>query len=255
MESLTRGTPTELVSYVMGVAAKSNVEKRQVGCVITLDGKVVAEGFNVAGPTDEHGNDTTNLGIHAEAAACEHMRAEALTIQEGFGYEAHVTHPPCPECARMLREYGITKVNIVEAFMKFDSDKVRFDLVSGMFALKCFKDKECWNFDRTASAMKEALWLYEAELSPIDVVVALHCGFYKDFYHMEEALAKVLTFGASKYKPNNWRQCTDTGRYLAAAHRHLNAVIQGEDLDPETGLHHVDHVMCNLMFLSELGLK
>ena len=235
----------------MGVAAKSNAEKRQVGCVITLDGKVVAEGFNIEFPA----KDQPMPDEHAEAAACRDMCANALTIKEGFGYIAHVTHPPCPACAKMLTEYGVTKVVVVEAFMKFDSDKVRFDLISGLFAIKCFKDQDSWNFAREAADIKTALWMFEEELNDIDLVVALHCGFYHDFYHMEEALAKVLTFGASKYKPNNWKACSDTGRYLAAAHRHLNAVIKGEQLDPETGLHHLDHVMCNLMFLSILGLK
>lgn len=231
-----------LTKYVLGVAAKSNVEQRQVGCVITLDGVIIAEGFNDA-------------DRHAEAAACEHMRAQALRIEEGVGYTAHVTHPPCPECAKMLMEYGVTEVEVVEAFMKFDGDKTRFDLISGKFATKCFKDVDCWNFNRKASDIKEALWLVGMKVNDMDLAVGLHCGFYRDFYQMEEALANVLTFGARKYKPNNWKQCSDTGRYLAAAHRHLNAVAGGEDLDPETGLPHIDHVMCNLMFLSELGLK
>lgn len=235
---------------MLGVAAKSNVEKRKVGCVITLDGKVVAEGFN----TEENAT-YEEFAMHAEASACEHMCAQALDIKEGRGYVAHVTHQPCPACARMLMEYGVVEVVVVEAFMKFDGDKTRFDLVDGKFATKCFKATGCWNLARVASEVKEALWLVDMDVYDMDHVVSMHCGFYNNFYHMEEALAKVLTFGARKYKPNNWKQCTDTGRYLAAAHRHLNAVMLGEDNDPETGLPHIDHALCNIMFLHVLGLR
>ena len=232
-----------LTKYVMGVAAKSNVEKRKVGCVITLNGKIVAEGFN----DDEH----------AEIAACRDMCAQALDIDSGLPYIAHVTHQPCPACARQLQEYGIVEVKVVEAFMKFDGDKPRFDLIDPMFALLVIKfDK--WNqpFPKKKE-LKAALyqWSVRPEFNTAEdwgALLRLVFGQYQDFYHMERSLAAVLTFGARKYKPGNWKECTDTGRYLAAAHRHLNAT---EELDDETKLPHRDHMLCNLMFLYVLGLK
>lgn len=69
-----------------------------------------------------------------------------------------------------------------------------------------------------------------------------------DGYAIEE-LAKVLTFGAKKYAPNNWRKGITFGRLLAASARHLFAIMRGENLDPETGLHHAAHLMCCAMFL------
>jgi hypothetical protein len=38
-------------------------------------------------------------------------------------------------------------------------------------------------------------------------------------------------------------------RVLDATQRHLNAIYQGEDKDPESGLDHVDHAICELIFL------
>lgn len=35
--------------------------------------------------------------------------------------------------------------------------------------------------------------------------------------------------------------------------RHLSAFLSGEDLDPETHLPHVDFILCNAMFLSQLA--
>lgn len=69
-----------------------------------------------------------------------------------------------------------------------------------------------------------------------------------DAYATEE-LAKVLTFGAKKYAPHNWRKGISYARLIAAALRHIYAFARGEDLDPETGLPHPAHAMCCMMFL------
>ena len=66
-----------------------------------------------------------------------------------------------------------------------------------------------------------------------------------------EGLALVLTYGAAKYEAHNWRKGLDWSRLTAAALRHLLAFQGGEDIDPESGLPHVDHALCCLMFLSE----
>ena len=65
-----------------------------------------------------------------------------------------------------------------------------------------------------------------------------------------EGVGKVLTFGADKYEPNNWQKVEDAeDRYYAAALRHLIAWRKGEKTDPESGLSHLYHVACNIMFL------
>lgn len=66
-------------------------------------------------------------------------------------------------------------------------------------------------------------------------------------------LVDVLTFGASKYEPNGWRHVKDaSSRYLAAAERHIWAWVRGDDIDLESGLPHLAHAACCLMFLAEL---
>ena len=65
-----------------------------------------------------------------------------------------------------------------------------------------------------------------------------------------EGVGKVLTFGANKYEPNNWQKVEDAeDRYYAAALRHLIAWRKGEKIDPESGLSHLGHAACNIMFL------
>jgi len=65
------------------------------------------------------------------------------------------------------------------------------------------------------------------------------------------ATAKVLTVGAEKYDAHNWRRGFNWTRLIAAAQRHMLAFNDGEDFDPETGLCHLDHLACCVMFLQE----
>ena len=68
-----------------------------------------------------------------------------------------------------------------------------------------------------------------------------------------QALAVVLTYGARKYAPGGWRSVPDAvPRYTAALMRHLEAWRAGEERDPESGLPHLAHVLCNSAFLVEL---
>lgn len=53
---------------------------------------------------------------------------------------------------------------------------------------------------------------------------------------------------------HNWRKGFEWTRLIAAAFRHLKAILQCEDIDNGpggSGLPHVDHCLCMLMFLSE----
>lgn len=64
-----------------------------------------------------------------------------------------------------------------------------------------------------------------------------------------EEVAKVLTFGAKKYADHNWRKGFAWSRLAAGALRHVSAYCRGERRDPETGLSHVAHAICMLLFL------
>ena len=69
-------------------------------------------------------------------------------------------------------------------------------------------------------------------------------------------VAKVLTFGAEKYDAENWRKLDDLqNRYTAGALRHIFAHMDGEKLDPETGLSHMAHALCCLLFKLEIELQ
>lgn len=65
-----------------------------------------------------------------------------------------------------------------------------------------------------------------------------------------EEIVKVLTYGAKKYSDNSWQRL-DNGieRYYAASMRHITSWRTGEEIDPESGLPHLSHVFCNVMFI------
>jgi hypothetical protein len=67
-----------------------------------------------------------------------------------------------------------------------------------------------------------------------------------------KATVDVLTFGAKKYERGNWKYVPESKRrYFDALHRHIWAWKEGEQLDPESGKHHLAHAICCLMFMYE----
>lgn len=67
-------------------------------------------------------------------------------------------------------------------------------------------------------------------------------------YESLEPMIKVLEFGAKKYAPRNWQKSMDLSEILESMQRHLAALMDGQDCDPETGISHMGHIQCNAMF-------
>lgn len=60
-------------------------------------------------------------------------------------------------------------------------------------------------------------------------------------------LAEAFKEGAKKYGAYNWRtKKVQSMIYLDAALRHIMAVVDGEDIDPESGKHHLDGALASL---------
>ncbi len=66
-----------------------------------------------------------------------------------------------------------------------------------------------------------------------------------------EEILKVLEFGALKY--DGWNFAKGAGmkwtRVSNSLLRHVFAWVRGEDKDPESGLSHLGHIGCNVIFL------
>jgi hypothetical protein len=65
-----------------------------------------------------------------------------------------------------------------------------------------------------------------------------------------ESVVEVLTFGAKKYKANNWQHVENAQeRYFDAMMRHIVDWQSDEKFDPETKKNHLAHAVCNALFL------
>lgn len=182
---------------------KSPCNKRKVGAVIVdAIGYIVSSGYNynmVDGPCEDSDGKTLDSVIHAEVAAITNAVKDMKHFKRPL--TIYVTHNPCVNCLAEIKRVGIENIVVVEQFMKFDTSKLRYDLIP-------------------TSTTK--------------------------------ALAQVLTYGAKKYKPNNWQNVDDPDRYVAALYRHLEAWRDGEKADKESGLPHLAHALTNVAFLLHL---
>lgn len=61
--------------------------------------------------------------------------------------------------------------------------------------------------------------------------------------------ARVFDYGRKKYAAWNWSKGMQWSVVLGCVGRHLLAIINGEENDPESGLSHRGHAMCNIVML------
>lgn len=73
----------------------------------------------------------------------------------------------------------------------------------------------------------------------------------EDFTAAMEDAARVFDYGRKKYAAWNWAKGQAWSVPLASATRHLFAIYDGEETDPESGLPHKGHVVCNILFLAQ----
>jgi hypothetical protein len=82
----------------------------------------------------------------------------------------------------------------------------------------------------------------------------------KDPWHLApwdafREVVRVLAFGATKYAPRNWENGIAYSRLYSAALRHLTAWHEGEDRDPETGISHLAHASCCVLFMLAFTIR
>lgn len=69
-------------------------------------------------------------------------------------------------------------------------------------------------------------------------------------------MAEVFKLGATKYGAYNWRDnAVSVSTYHSAIMRHLLAYQSGEDIDPESGESHLNHIACCAGILEDCRVK
>lgn len=88
---------------------------------------------------------------------------------------------------------------------------------------------------------KDALGIQKASVSFIPQASILHC-------------ARAMMHGAAKYGKFNWRAKKVTGSiYVDAGFRHRALWLEGQELDEESGCHHLAHSMaCDAILLDAI---
>lgn len=112
------------LSVAKAVSSRADCTRRRVGCVVVLDNRIISTGYNGA-PASDPGCASAGacprgqlsyealpkdssyhncIAIHAEANALLYARTSCV------GATAYVTDNPCPDCAKLLRGAGITRI-------------------------------------------------------------------------------------------------------------------------------------------------
>lgn len=112
------------VDYFMNMAnlvsMRSTCPRASVGCVITLDNKVMATGYNGAPSGTEHCgcemvDNHCKRAIHAEANAV--INLNNIQQKSGSIWTIYSTHEPCWECTKLLYTKGIKHIWFKEYYL------------------------------------------------------------------------------------------------------------------------------------------
>jgi len=103
----------------------SRCERSKVGCVIALESRIIATGFNGTLPgedncCEEHGG-TKPTVMHAEQNALMFCAKHGLSTN---GCSMYTTVSPCVDCAKMIVTAGISKVVYSEEYRDLNGLKL-----------------------------------------------------------------------------------------------------------------------------------
>lgn len=139
-----------------------------------------------------------------------------------------------------------------EKGVKFDGGKPQMDLLPPRATLLLLGES---NFDQEIVLTKLFRFWESGKESFLEEAIVELSDMCNDNFegcvNTLDGVAQVLSFGAAKYDKHNWAQGIKLSRNFAAAVRHLVKVAQGQEIDPESGLHHYYHALCDLFFMYE----
>lgn len=135
-------------------AKRSKANRKQVGALVVKNRQIISDGYNgmPAGDTD----DVCEEVVAVDAAGCvshyeyatkpEVLHAESNAITKlakhggnGEGATLYVTMSPCPECAKLIKQTGFTRVVFRELYRK--SDGIEFLKKRGVEVVQLIKDE------------------------------------------------------------------------------------------------------------------
>lgn len=130
----------------------------------------------------------------------------------------------------------------------------RFELNTIVTITKCYYEPLCY---QATDGITEC-YIVEDEIEPYTEPKSSNGGTKHDDgkppmslipYICTKEIARVLAHGAKKYEPYNWTKGINYLRVLSGIERHMGSFKDGEDNDPETGISHLAHAACGIIFL------
>jgi dCMP deaminase len=118
--------------YMMDIAAlvsrRATCDRRSVGCVVTVDGRIVSTGYNGAPPKARHCSEAGHLmhdghcirAVHAEANAIAFAARSGVSVMGGTAY---ITVHPCASCMLLLASAGIRRVVYASTYRTEEDSK------------------------------------------------------------------------------------------------------------------------------------
>lgn len=101
---------------------RSTCNRAKVGCIFTVDNRIVCTGYNGAPSGMAHcldvGCDVNEGGgcercLHAEASAISFAARKGISLE---GCKIYLTHAPCYSCAKLLINVGVKEVIYIEPY-------------------------------------------------------------------------------------------------------------------------------------------
>ena len=159
-----------------------------------------------------------------------------------------LAEPDCVYCEAWAAEeqfhmaVGDVNSNAKGSGARANGDKVPMDLIPVSVWRNKWRTAMSQNVD--GEALMDVMFALqrwqEGEDEPLSSVLSSHCL---------DGACRVFEYGAKKYAAWNWAKGMAWSVPLGCALRHMQAVLDGELLDDESGLPHIDHVFSNLIML------
>lgn len=102
--------------YFMGLAeaaaTRATCPRRQVGCVLVQNKKLVRSGYNGAPSAHPHCTDVGCLMVDGVCKRTTHAESNALDVplSSRAGASLYCTDFPCPDCAERITHSGVVEV-------------------------------------------------------------------------------------------------------------------------------------------------
>lgn len=94
------------------------------------------------------------------------------------------------------------------------------------------------------------------DTNPKDAIGTAKPGYWNVPIPVLYEIGAALLEGALKYGAFNWRVAgVRTSVYITAAKRHLDSFVEGEDIDPDSGLSHITKAIASLVVLRDAQIN